>query len=331
MIHRTIIQLVIPFFLVSLLPGKEKAPEKEAKQLHPEQPMLWVVEGKKLTKPAYLFGTLHRKDPEIVALHPLVEKAFKEAEVFHNETKGDAKAGLAVALHMVRRDGKSLDESLGKARAKKFHDIVNELKPGSSTKALQRYKTWAAAVGVLGLVTPDKKKAKKAPLKGLTLDRTLATRAQDNEIEILPLGTQKSELSFFDALTEEEQIAMLFSFLENAQTSAKKEEEADDSQLELYRSGDAEGFAQRNRFDPTDFITEEGRAFGKRFHNYMVTERSKTMAEAILKHLKTNPDKTRFVAVGVGHFVGDDSINKILEKEGFTVSRVRAKVAAPSR
>jgi len=281
--------------------------------------MLWTVEGKRLKKPSYLFGTVHLANPEIVKLHPLAEEAFNKSDRFHNESSGDELAGLAAALHLVRRDGKSLDQSLGPERAKQLRTVMKNMNPDASTTSLQRYKTWAAAISALQLVEP-KKKTKR--VSGKTLDKVLWARAEKMKMVTGSLGTQESEFSFFDKLSEEEQVTMLFAFLENATLKHKKRGTPEKSLVDCYLEGDLKGFTERNRFNATDYETDEGRKFGKRFHTYMVTERSETMAKALLKKLAATPDEVHFVAVGVGHFVGDVSIRTILEKHGYTLRRL---------
>jgi uncharacterized protein YbaP (TraB family) len=61
---------------------------------------------------------------------------------------------------------------------------------------------------------------------------------------------------------------------------------------------------------------------GDRFTKKLLTDRDVSMAATITRHLKKEPGRVNFFAVGAGHVCPDISIRSHLEKEGFTVTRV---------
>lgn len=64
--------------LISMTP----AAHAEAEPKHPAKPLLWKVEGKGLTQPSYLFGTIHTSKGPAVTLHPATQKAFDASSSF---------------------------------------------------------------------------------------------------------------------------------------------------------------------------------------------------------------------------------------------------------
>ena len=70
--------LIFPF-LINAEDKKKIEAIDTSKLKHPVKPALWKVEGKDLTKPSYLFGTIHLGDPRVVKLHPKAEKTAKRA------------------------------------------------------------------------------------------------------------------------------------------------------------------------------------------------------------------------------------------------------------
>ena len=57
-------------------------------------------------------------------------------------------------------------------------------------------------------------------------------------------------------------------------------------------------------------------------YHRLVVQRNKTWAEKLAKLLQSDgPDSTTFVAVGAAHLAGPDSVQKMLEAKGFTVTK----------
>ncbi len=107
-------------------PGLARCHEAE----HPAKPLLWKIEGKGLTKPSYLFGTLHTSFAAVVKLHPAAEKAFGGADVVYTEVALDAETRLASTPHFLRKDGTKLSESLGKELFTRFEEELKHVKKG---------------------------------------------------------------------------------------------------------------------------------------------------------------------------------------------------------
>lgn len=88
-------------------------PLAAAELAHPLKPLLWKIEGGGLKKPSYLFGTIHLSMAPVGNLHPAAEKAFATSEVIHTEIPLDATSQMAIVPMIMRKDGKTLDESIG--------------------------------------------------------------------------------------------------------------------------------------------------------------------------------------------------------------------------
>ena len=61
----------VAFAILPHLAFSEDAPA------HPVKPLLWKIEGKGLSKPSYLFGTIHLGSGPLAKLHPAAEAAFE--------------------------------------------------------------------------------------------------------------------------------------------------------------------------------------------------------------------------------------------------------------
>lgn len=58
----------------------------------------------------------------------------------------------------------------------------------------------------------------------------------------------------------------------------------------------------------------------KEFYNTMIIDRNNIMVDKIEEYI--NGDKKYFVTAGYLHFMGDDSIIKILKTNGYTVEKI---------
>jgi uncharacterized protein YbaP (TraB family) len=60
----------------------------------------------------------------------------------------------------------------------------------------------------------------------------------------------------------------------------------------------------------------------KKFMELLLLARNKTMTESILKALSEPDSDTHFFAAGTAHYIGDNSVNQLLKKEGYTITPV---------
>ncbi len=135
----------------------------DAERKHPEQPMLWKIEGKGIRVPSYLFGTIHLSDPRATTLHPLAQKAFEEATVVYTELeqfdpKADPKKQSEANEGFIRGDDKSLAEIAGQDLVEQLDVELKHLKTGYHAEALRRNKLWALALELPMIAEKRRKK-----------------------------------------------------------------------------------------------------------------------------------------------------------------------------
>lgn len=285
-----------------------------AEPAHPLKPMLWKVEGKGLSRPSYLFGTVHLGSGPLATLHPAAEKAFQECDVLYTEIPGDQKTQLAVSLQMVRRDNKTLVQSIGEKLKNQVETELKEINPALDITPFQPMKTWVMAVTLPML---------KAQLEGEeAMDATLWKRAEQSEKQTDSMETVKSQLGVFDQFNEEEQIILLN---ETVRLMKKDRDEKKDSMqalIDAYVSGEVEALKKEMDKGLAEMAAGEHKEIGQRFYQKLLTDRDRTMAATIAEKLAASPGQCHFFAAGAGHFAGDDSIRAHLEKAGYKITRV---------
>jgi uncharacterized protein YbaP (TraB family) len=131
-----------PFLVAAALASPLAAQEST----HPAKPFLWKIEGKELQKPSYLFGTIHLSSPEMKDLHPAAEKAFTSADALFTEIPMDPADQVALMPTLIRADGKTLAESIGKELSAALDEELKAINPALDSLPFQTMKTWVMAV-----------------------------------------------------------------------------------------------------------------------------------------------------------------------------------------
>ena len=86
--------------------------------------------------------------------------------------------------------------------------------------------------------------------------------------------------------------------------------------METWKNGDEQGFNEI-------YGKDEALASGDEFTKLLFVERDAHMTEYVLDKLTNGGGKTYFIAVGLGHMVGQDGIVSELRERGYTVERVK--------
>lgn len=308
---------LLVLFLIALVPlsAQEKAAPVDLDQLkHPVHPALFKIEGKELTKPSYLFGTIHLADPRVTNLHPEAEEAFQSADRFYSEVDLAPAKMLAVTAMMMRQDGKTLSKSIGPELTKELDAALKEINPALSSKPFDPMKTWVmtAQLPLLEFQLAGKQ----------ALDAVLFQRAQKAGKKSTGLETIESQLKIFDDLKEEEQILMLGHTVRSMAEEKEKGENSLQKMLDLYLTGTV---PELGAFLKESMVMEDDgdkkiKELNDRFLKKLLDDRNGKMARTISEALAKQPGDVHFFAVGAAHYVGPTAIQKFLTKEGYTVT-----------
>jgi uncharacterized protein len=183
--------------LISMSP----AARAEAEPKHPLKPLLWKVEGKGLTQPSYLFGTIHISKGPAATLHPAAQKAFDASSHFYAEIPMDPESQIALAPLMMRKDGKTLDEAIGKDLAEELNAELKLINPALDSTPFQSMNTWLAAI--LPQMLPHQMEG------GKPLDLQLWEKAKASGKSTAGMEKPEAQMIAFTELTEAEQVIML--------------------------------------------------------------------------------------------------------------------------
>lgn len=302
--------LVVAAGLACLTAAAAHAEELE----HPVKPFLWKVEGGEAKKPSYLFGTVHVGKGPASHLHPLAAKAFDEATAVHTEAPMDMATQIGAATQMMRKDGKTLSQSIGEDLVKQLDTELKAVSPALNAKPFEPMKTWAMALMVPML---------KLQLDGTKpLDMQLWEKAAKDGKKTAGMQTVADQLSGFNDFKEEEQVIYLKETLRALREDREAGKDSLQALVDAYISGDMAKVQVEFNKSLQATLDGEHKELGDRLMKKLLDDRNVIMADYIDAAIKKSPEDVNFFAAGTGHYMGDNSVRALLEKKGYKVTLV---------
>jgi uncharacterized protein len=264
-------------------------------------PALWVAKSDHAT--VFLFGTVHAlksesdwQTPKISAAFAASEELWLEADDADPKTMGPIVSRLGLDPTHPLSTKVTADDMPRLDAAAKSAGMPSEF-------ALEPMRPWLAALtlAVLPIV-----KAGYDPAKGV--DNILKAKAIAAHKPVHGLETAEQQMHFFADLPEARQVEMLRSVLDEVEGG--KAQVADI--LAAWSEGDLPAIDKYLNADDVQNYPD--------LYAVLIVNRNRAWAEKITERLKSGLGVT-FVAVGAGHLVGRDSVQKALEARGISVVR----------
>ncbi len=272
-------------------------------------PFLWKVEGEGAV--SHIFGTIHLPNPEVTNLPASVEQAFTESDAFFAELPMAPEDIAKTVPFMMLPQGQHARDILSEETYRRADQTLRRINPLLSMEGLGILQIWALSASL-----PILEQQLKYPTEKV-LDEALYNRAVQEGKLVGGLETIEEQVSVFDALTLAQQVEMLE---ETLKIFTEKWETGRDQMREMidwYLSGDSESFGKF--LQEMSFSDPE---LNEQFTQSILYDRNRVMAERIGTMLREHPERSHFFAIGAGHFYGETSIARLLEADGFTITRI---------
>ena len=280
-------------------------------------PAMWEVTDKNGTKMT-LMGSMHALTENDYPLPEKVMNAYNGADILAVECDpSDIKLNeQAIMLNNMKlADGKTLKDVLSD---KGWKGVVNQAKLlGIDVKMIENYKPWAVQNTFEGLITQA---AGLDANKGI--DSYLLGQAKNSGKEIYQVESAKFQ---YDLIMNASETVYDIQLMTAA--DAKTADELAESTKELYnlwRTGDTKKMLALLESEDDIKGLNLSAQQKKELENYnkdMLYNRNKTMEKAIKKLL--GEKKNVFYIVGLAHFLGEDGILDLLEKDGYKVTQIK--------
>ncbi|MBX3740530.1 MAG: TraB/GumN family protein [Akkermansiaceae bacterium] len=282
---------------------------------HQAKPLLWKIEGNGLEKPSYLFGTIHVSTPAIANLHPAAEKAFVSSEMVYTEIPMDADSQLKMMPLLLRKDGKTLSESIGKELSAALNAELKLINPQLDATPFQPLQTWAVTMSLPVL---------KYQIMGMkAVDQVISERAIKDGKEVRAIETAEEQLGLLGGFNEQENIIILRETLAQLKADRAKGIDGIEAMLVAYAAGDDAELEKEIERMNQSIAESEHKELGERFLKKVFADRNLSMAATIGGLLAKEGGKVHFFAAGSGHFIGKDNIRDHLARKGYRITRIQ--------
>lgn len=266
------------------------------------EPALWAASDGHAT--VYLFGTAHAVKADSKWRSPELDAALKASKRLWLEMQGtdDQAGGMALVRQLGIDPAAPLAAHLTAEQKAKLSAVLAQY--GLPEAAVAPMKPWLAA---MTLAMATLRKAGLDPKAGADVTLRDAAKAEGDAID--GFDTREQQIRYLADLPEADQVAFLDDVLTRAAAGADLPIQVN----QAWEKGDVAAIdrilnAQLKQRSPT-------------LYRRLIVERNRRYADRIGTLLAGSDDQ--LVAVGVGHLVGSDSIQKMLEARGVKVRRLR--------
>jgi len=305
--------LILSFFLVLQISFGQKAAilEKSFAPTVNENSLLWQIEGKDLSTPSYLYGTIHMIGKEDFYLSDAAKEMIAEAKLvtfeINMEDMNNIWSQLGLLMNVFMKDGKTLKDLL----SDEDYKIVAEhfKKIGMPLFALEKIKPMFLSVFASG----DMDMNSMASGEMVSYEMEILKIAQEGDKEIGGLETAEYQMSMFDSIPYQAQAEMLVESIKSSDSGSDQFDEM----VKLYKNQDLQGMSKMLSSD------EEG--IGE-YEDILLAGRNRNWIPIMGNMME---DQTTFFAVGAGHLGGEIGVVALLRKEGYTVTAINPTKPKP--
>lgn len=270
--------------------------------------LLWKVSGNGAEKPSYLFGTHHVAPMSMLQNVKGTMPALESVQTIMGE------------VDMVSNQEEMMRISMTYAMAPADSTLTKVLTPEQIAKVdsvLAKYSGGQLSTAALDMLKPAMVSTQLAMLQTLTafpgynpqeqLDQTIQQVASANNKKIEGLESIESQFKLLMGNPISEQAADLIEAIENDDKSIEKAQKLADAYMNQDLATIEEMMLHSDDMEPEEI-------------ERLITNRNNNWVKTLTEKFQQEPV---FVAVGVGHFVGERGLINQLKEAGFTVEPVQ--------
>jgi len=260
--------------------------------------LLWKISGNGLTKPSYLYGTMHVTCDATLDVHTLA--ALDVTDQLYLELDMDDPALQSEMMGtIVMKDGVTM-KSLATPEDYKVADDFLKENMGASLDMFNSFKPFM----VSAFLYP-----KMIDCPAQSYEMALVTVAKEQKEEVLGLETVAEQMAVFDAIPYKEQMDELVKTAKDKMVNDKKELA---EMMALYNTRDLNELLA--------FMDKSGNKMMAAHNDVLLVNRNKNWIPKIEIIAKAKPT---FFGVGAAHLAGENGVIKLLRKKGYKVEVVK--------
>ena len=268
-------------------------------------PAMWKVKGVHGT--VYLFGTVHVMRKDIVWETPKVKAALNSSDTLYLEIADIGEDAMKAMQPVILKMGLDMEHPLSTKISMDdvaaLDTIVHDAgMPGES--AIEPMRPWLVTI-TLSLLPLQKSGYDPA----LGIDQVLSAQAKTQNKPVKGFETAEQQLHVLADFPESDQVIMLHEAIVDLPKAGPQMEDV----ITSWTKGDVEKIAS---IDNDELKVKHPDLYQK-----ILVKRNEGFADQLAALLKDPATGTVFAGIGAGHLAGPDSVLKMLEKKGYTVSR----------
>ena len=269
--------------------------------------LLWKISGNDLTKPSFLFGTIHIINKEDFFLPEGTLGAIEDSEKMVFEINMEDMSDMSAAMSLMQKafmdDNLTLKDLITPDEYKLVGDHFKKL--GFPLMFFERIKPMFLTVFASGDMDPMDMKSGK--IKSYEME--FMEMAKDSKMPMGGLETIDFQMSVFDSIPYKAQAQMLVESIQSGDTGTDQFKQM----VDIYKNQDLNAMQEM-------FAAEQGGLEG--YDDILIVGRNKNWIPQMVNLMAVQPT---FFAVGAGHLGGKFGVINLLKEEGYKLTPFTAK------
>jgi uncharacterized protein YbaP (TraB family) len=264
--------------------------------------LLWRISGKNLSKPSYVFGTMHMICANDIEVSDSLRFAIKNADKVYLELDMDDMMEVMSAMaHMNMRGDTTLSDLLSAEDYKKVKEYFDEHSSLMPFAMMEKYKPLLVESMVM--------EGSEGCEDMIVMEQLIMEEAKKNNKEIKGLETMDYQLGIFDRIPYKLQAQQLVKMVDDAKAGKTDDKKEMEILTDAYRKQELNKMDELTKDDPG--INE--------FSDILLYDRNANWASKLPDLMAKNP---LLIAVGAGHLPGKKGVLNLLRQAGYTVEPV---------
>jgi uncharacterized protein len=277
-----------------------------AQKADPSKTLLWKISGNGLTKPSFLFGTIHLLCADDAVLSDNMKKAISNCDEVYFEVDIDNMFEMLGVLGQMKMKGDTtLQDLLTKTEYEKVKEYFESKGSMLPFSMLETFKPILAASTL--------QEGSLECSNTAMMEQVIMEEAKLHDKKIKGLESMAYQAGVLDSIPYKLQAQQLVSYIEKANKDGGEDKELDEM-MDAYKKQDLK------KLEDLMVQSEAGMA---QFTDILLFNRNRNWVKKLKGLL---PDRSLMIAVGAGHLPGEKGVISLLRKEGYTVTPVENKV-----
>jgi uncharacterized protein len=259
--------------------------------------LLWEISGNGLSKPSYLYGTIHMICAKDFFLSEQLKQKFSSTSKLYLEIDMDDPSMNMKMLQLSMLKDKRLKDFFTENDYSKLNNFFKD-SIGMPLTFLGTMKPFVLFSIITLKTLPCEKQE--------SYEMTFVKMAKDQGKEVLGLETVEDQIKVFDEMPDTTQAQMLMSYVNNFDEQKKEFSKM----IGFYKNQNLDSLYEQITSSP-DIAGSEDALLYNRNQNWIPIIEKATKEEPV------------FFAVGAGHLAGDKGVINLLRKKGYTLTPVK--------